>query len=288
MGSLIFATGLLVGNASATVTVTFGGPKIVSPPQQGLVAHGEINENPIFNQFGISTTHPYDALIGSVYTELTSTDGFDFTTGGELPFTNAPTVGFQASTPAGHGFSTIGVTATDANVLWIASRGFNLDTTVAGDYYFDTATDIEHRIYRDGQFVIYEETGPGVYQEVLAFQNVVTTMAIDWGAIVGGAPDGSITASSIGDGWSGPSGILPLFDLSISTFSQNPIAQDGVTAEGGYAIYPTNSEEWAVVPEPSAFTFLAACLAGFFSRRTRTDRTGYQTTAAGRFLPTEK
>ncbi|MCP5230877.1 MAG: hypothetical protein H6948_02085 [Zoogloeaceae bacterium] len=261
--SLTFLTALLALPAHAAV-VSFFGNGTITPPS-GLIGHGAVNENPIHDQGGSPITHPYNAQLSSVYTELSSVDAFDFTTGDDIGHRGG--AGFAASTPAGHGLSSLGVTADDSNPIWLSISGLVMDTGSATDYWFDTGTNVEHRVYRGGSFLFYEQTGPSVYEEIFGFNNVVLGVDIDWTAVFTSGPDQIVLNVLSADSWTGPSGTLPLVTIDMNaSYANDPIKASGGTSEGPFGVWEVSGNTWTFeaietgssVPLPSTLWLLLA------------------------------
>lgn len=252
---------LLSFNSHAAI-VTFSGDGVTN----GLVGHGETSENPIFDQHGTSIVHPFSGALAGVYTEISSTDAFDFTTGDDTGHAGSSN-NFAAVTAPGHGFSSLGVTADDSNPVWVSLSGFVMNTGAASDYYFDTGANVEHRTYRGGTIMFYEQTGVGVFSEIFAFQNVVLGIDIDWTATLANAPDQILSTIDSATPWSGPSGTLPLVDIAMQgSYGEDPVKASGSTTEGRYGIWEVTGNTWTFetvttggeVPVPS--TLLLALL----------------------------
>lgn len=262
---LAAAVMFIVGTPAQATIVSFFGDGTITPPS-GLIGHGAINENPIHNQSGSPITHPYDAHLSSVYTELSSVDAFDFTTGDDIGHRGG--TGFAASTPAGHGLSALGVTSDDSNPVWLSISGLVMDTGSATDYWFDTTTNVEHRIYRGGSFLFYEQTGASVYEEIFGFNNVVLGIDIDWTAVFANAADQIALNVVSADSWTGPGGTLPLVTIDMNaSYGSDPIKASGLTAEGAYGVWEVSGNTWTFesietgsVPIPSTIALLLAPL----------------------------
>lgn len=253
-----------VAPAQATI-VSFYGDGTITPPS-GLIGHGAVNENPIHNQSGAPITHPYNAYLSSVYTELSSVDAFDFSTGADIGHRGG--AGFAASTPAGHGFASLGVTNDDSNPVWLSISNLVMDTNSATDYWFDTGANVEHRIYRGGSFLFYEQTGPSVYEEIFGFDNVVLGVDIDWTAVFANAAD-QITLNVLSaDSWAGPGNDLPLVTIQMNaSYGSDPIKASGSTSEGPYGVWEVSGNTWTfesvetgTAPVPATFVLLLAPL----------------------------
>lgn len=275
MRKLILSTVLLAVSSLPVqaAVISFFGDGTISPPS-GLIGHGAVNENPIYNQFGTPITHPYDAQLANVYTELSSVDAFDFTTGDDIGHNGGS--GFAASTPAGHGLAALGVTTDDSNPVWLSISSLVMDTNSSTDYWFDTSANIEHRIYRGGSFLFYEETGPGNYNEIFGFNNVVLGIDIDWTQVFASAADQIMLTVLSADSWAGPNANLPLVSVAMeASYSSNPIKASGSTAEGQFGVWEVSGNTWTFdasstassVPVPS--TLMLIGMAWLTSRRSR-------------------
>lgn len=246
---LLMITLTLIGLPVQAAIVSFTGDGSIAPPS-GLVGHGAVNENPIYNQFGGLMPHPYDAYLSSVYTELSSVDAFNFTTGDDIGHRGGP--GFAASTPAGHGFSTLGVTADDSNPVWLSISNLVMNTSVATDYWFDLGANVEHRIYRGGSFLFYEQTGVGTYNEIFGFNNVVLAIDIDWTAVLSTGPDQIQISVLSADSWAGPGNNLPLVTVQMqASYASDPIKASGSTAEGAFGIWEVSGNTWTFDEVPT-------------------------------------
>jgi hypothetical protein len=186
----------------------------------------------IFDQLGNLIVHPYQAHIDGVYTELTSRDAFDATSGAELPLGTNPGANgahFISYLLPGHGLSATGATATDFNRVFLSARGLSLNIGAPADYYINTITGLEYRIYRHGEFGLFEELAPDVYQRVLAYSDVAVSIVIHYGS-------GSIVGSLLAATPDSHGGLFPRVELdAFSTFSSDPIQVEGSTPEGRFA-----------------------------------------------------
>ncbi len=224
--------GLLAGSSVlAAVPLNF-----TTNPADPIIAHGEVFPTPpnpemIFNQSGVLIPHPFAAAIDGVYTRLTSRDAFNFTTGGEYPLGTNPGlngVNFISYAAPGHGLSSVGATADDSNRVFLSGRGFSLDLNAPADYFYDTVANLEYRIYRHGQYGLFEESAPNTYQPVLAYDDVAVSIVINYFS-------GQIAGSLLNATPDSMSGTLPLVELlSLNSFSTDPIQAEGSTAEGRY------------------------------------------------------
>ena len=229
-----------------------------APGNQGLAAHGENSSTQIFNaSTGDSFTHPFASSISGVYTQLTTVDSFDETTGLE----STPLATFPAGAHAepGHGLSWIELTDTDANAIFLSAMGFKLDILSSSDYHFEPATNIETRIYRGGTISLFEDA-EGVATEILSYSDAVATMVIDWKLHGSGTPNITVDVE------------LPIGLLQIH--STETIQVDGITEEGSYGVFDILGADLSLVPEPSPVLAAAAALLTLLALRRRLRRGG--------------
>lgn len=272
----------LVAGAAATMTANAAALPIsftanLSDP---VIAHGEVrpiapNPEMIFDLSGNLIVHPFHGSIDGVYTRLTSRDAFDAVTGLELALGSGPGANgshFISYAAPGHGLSATGATATDDNRVFLAARGLSLNISAPTDYFINPGTGLEYRIYRHGEFGLFEELAPNVYNQVLAYADVAVSIVINYGA-------GSIVGSLLGASPDSLGGLLPRVELdAFSTVSSDPIQVEGTTPLGRYAgwsfggVNATFGDTISEVPEAGTGG-VAAALMGLLLWRVQQGRT---------------
>ena len=244
----IVALALLLPATSQALTVQFVG---LSTEGHGLVAHARDPSEEIWVA-GTNTliTHPAAGAIDGVYTALTSIDAFDTVTGSRTPALTTLPAGADAA--PGHGFASIGLTATDDNEIWMSASDFDLNIMSAVDYNFNLVSFFETRIYRGGTLSLYEDDG--MQTQILHYSNLAVFMKIGW------EPD--FTGADIRID-------IALPDGSLVGVSSDVIQVDGSTSEGPYGVYDVITADLTLIPEPSTALLLASGLIGLGLRRRR-------------------
>jgi len=214
-----------------------------------------------------AVTHPFHTFFQGFYSKLTTSDAFDGSLGGntgaELAMGTFTPGQFGATITGGHQFHTLGVTSTNANAVHLSMTGFFMDTGAASDFYFDTGTNIEHRIYRGGNLGFFEEMNPTTFTKVLAYQDVALHFTIDY--------LNSTIGVDLVEATPDAGGGLPALALTqLSSSSFDPIIVNGTTSAGPFGRYAADELEltFSSVPEPSrALLGLIGCLAIPMRRR---------------------
>ena len=211
-------------------------------------------------------THPFHHFFTGFYSRLATMDAFDSTLGGntgdELAQGAIPGY-FGATISGGHAFQTLGVTSTNANAVHLSMNGFFMDTGAASDFYFDSGTGIEHRIYRGGNLGFFEEMNPTTFTKVLAYQDVALHFTIDY-------LNSTIGVELLSATPNGGGGLPTLALTQLSSSSFDPVIVSGNTTAGPFGRYAADELEltFSSVPEPSrALLGLIGCLSVTMRRR---------------------
>ena len=222
---LLCAVGLGLGAYSAPAfaeNVNFVGPL----PAQGFVGHAAMSD-PIPPPYDPAAgewlgSHPLDGIVlEHIYPAVCSRDAFDYATGAELALGTSPPFAATASAP--HALVSYGITGS----LHLAGSGMTLDVSSEADYTYNPTTNVETRIYRNGTMAMFEETGPDSFRMVSKWQEVVTTMVIDW--------QGN-TLESTSAGVVAPDSPLYLPGTFTNT-STDVVDEEGVTTEGVWGLF---------------------------------------------------
>lgn len=238
----------------------------------------------IWDQNGVWITHPYNAFFVDVYRLLTGAESFDFDNGGELsrgsnalnntsypsdPSAPAPANSWSAKFGVNHGFSALFPAVDEANEVGMSALSFNLDTTNPNDFYYDTATGIEHRFYRGGEVAFFELDGSTIpFYEA---SGLTLYVQIDWPA------GGTSTGEMQGMFPLGNDKAFPNIELtSFTSITGNPIEVDGGAGGEDYAVYLSQAGSSATftgttpaVPEPAFIGLLFGLLAATAVMRRR-------------------
>jgi len=237
-------------NIARAVTVNFQG---LTGDGQGLLGHSFVTAGSIAHMSGF-----YGSVgVAGPYTAIVSPDAFDTTTGNELPLgTNAPGTPFAATTlPGPHGLEGLGLTGP----LHISVSDFTLNTGSLVDLSFSGL--VENRIYRNGNAAIFEETAPGVFNQVASWSNATFDLDIDYS-------DGNITNTFTGT--LDPSS-MSFFPTTWTGTSFDPVNVAGSTAQGQFGSFSvtTSFEVDTAIPEPESILVFAIGLAGLVTVRRR-------------------
>jgi hypothetical protein len=257
---LLALTALPAGQALA-LTVVFTGNAATAGTGQGVIGHDFVAAGAIPHMAAFYSSHG----VAGPYTALTTPDAYDFATGGEVAIgANLPLRQFGLTAPASPGLAALGINGS----LHIGYRGFTLDVGSLVDLSV-TGPDTEHRIYRNGEVKIFEETGPGVFAEIGGYINGVFEVDIDYST-------GAITNVFTGDLTPGSSSLLPAF---MTGTSFDPIDVAGTTPElyGGFSNTTVlELSETIAIAEPAPPLELVAVVLGFAACMRR--RSGVQPT----------
>lgn len=267
--SLTLAAISLASTTFGQVTVNVSGPVI------GKDDTNIGNPEQVFNQGGTLIDHPFHFAFVDIYAGLTGAESFDFDTGQELSLgfnpINSVVYGSDPAAPTGegywsglidvnHGLSGI-LGVSESSKIGFAFRGFTLNVNSATDYVIDTTTNVETRIYRNGEVGIFDLSDNSLIYTQLG---LTATIFTDWdGGDTGVTPFD--TDSEVGDidvsieGWSG-------VISSYYSDSASPVQVDGGTALGDYAVFDGTGQV-TVVPEPNTIFGVAAALAAVFVYR---------------------
>ena len=241
---LIGAWSVPAQDASA-VTINFQG---LRGDGQGILGHAFVAAGDIPHMTGF-----YAGKTTGPYTRLASPDAFNAATGLEVA-AGTSGGGFAATAPAPHGLAGLGI----AGPLHISISGFTLDTSLAGGGLFFTSATDEHRTYRNGLATIFEETAPGVFNELASYTGGVFDIDIDY-------LTGSIT--NVFTGALEP-GSLSIFPTMWSGTSFDPINEAGISALGPFGAFSVttsmevDTETEGAIPEPGAAALFALGLLG--------------------------
>jgi hypothetical protein len=235
-------------NDARAVTVNFQG---LTGDGQGLLGHSFVARTSIAHMSGfyssVGVAGPYSAIV--------SPDAFDTTTGNELPLgTNAPGTPFAATTlPGPHGLEGLGLTGP----LHISVSGFTLNVGSVVDLSFSGL--IENRIYRNGNAAIFEETAPGVFNQVASWSNAIFDIDIDYNT-------GNITNTFSG---TLDPGSLSFFPTIWTGTSFDPVDVAGTSAQGQFGAFSvtTSFDVDTAIPEPESPLVFVIGLVGMASLR---------------------
>lgn len=265
---LIFVLGTVASEASTTMIFDATARQIVGHNRTwGLGGQSDpelIWDSPL--PTASPMTHPFHTFFQGFYSQLATMDAFDGSLGGntgtELAQGTFPGH-FGATITGGHAFHTLGVTSTNANAVHLGMSGFFMDTGAASDFYFDTGTGIEHRIYRGGNLGFFEEMNPSTFTKVLAYQDVVLHFTIDY-------LNSTIGVDLLSATPNGGGGLPTLALTQLSSSSFDPVIVSGSTTAGPFGLYAADELEltFSSVPEPSrALLGLIGCLSVTMRRR---------------------
>jgi hypothetical protein len=228
-------------NDARAVTVNFQG---LTGDGQGLLGHSFVTAGSIAHMSGFYS----GVSVAGPYTAIVSPDAFNTTTGNELPLgTNAAP--FAATTlPGPHGLEGLGLTGP----LHISVSGFTLDVNSLVDLSFSGS--IENRLYRNGIAAIFEETGPGVFNQVASWSNAIFDIDIDYS-------DGSITNTFTG---TLDPGSLSFFPTTWTGTSFDPIDVAGNSSQGPFGSFSvtTQFDVETSIPEPESILVFVVGLIG--------------------------
>ncbi len=252
----VAVTCLVTGvQTAAAASVTFSGSGAAGA---GIIGHARVP------RAAIPHMNLFYAPVGvsGPYTELSSPDAFDFTTGAHLaPGTNPPPARkFGAALAAPHALAGVGI----AGPVHIGISSFSLDYLNPSDL-FVSAPFMERRIYRGGLAKIYEETAPNTFVELASYTGGTFTIDIDY-------TTGTITNVFTGTREAGSN---PIFPVTWAGTSANPIDLAGSTSAGIYGTFDVTATldvNTSPIPEPGAASLFAPGRIGLTARRRRPPR----------------
>lgn len=268
----LFLISLISHSAFAAVNALISGPVVGS----GRISIG--NPEQTFDQNGNSIIHPFANSFVDIYSELTGSESFSYDTGNDLPLGQNPILNIPYGDPAapsgnGHWSGLIGINhglsgalgIAESSQIGLAFRGFSLNPSASTDFFIDTTTFVETRIYRNGEVGIFDlSTNTMVYNQTGLIAKIFT----DWnGGDTGVTPfDTDTEAGDIDvsiEGWS-------LLIDSYYSDSDTPVQVDGGTLEGDYAIFHGNGQvTTTAIPEPNVIYGSAIVLIAVFALRRR-------------------
>lgn len=209
---------------------------------EGLVGHAELRPapapwNPATGQR--LAAHPQSALLGGVYTRLAGRDVFNTGNGSEAALSaHAPPFAGHNAAP---GLSAFGVTGP----FFVSFRNLALNVDAPADYTYDPTTQIERRVYRDGEAEFHHDPGPGP-QRFARSGGIIMEVVINWNTF----QSSSAWMDSVPDTGAGMRAIV----VSSTGASANPVNESGTTTEGApfsgrFGLYNTDATyEFAAVP----------------------------------------